>query len=308
MRPASARAGAPEAVRGRRDAAERAPGPAGAMRPAEEARSRAGTAPPPAWRARGRGGPAPWSRTGGWGPAEAPRAAAVCGCSGGWRSSSARRMRRSASSFVRRRLSACTVSARNWAISCDWRSKRSSTSRKIAASMSSVPPVSASSIPTPGRGRSGAEGPSAGGRRSVSSSSPLRTSSERGMRRRPFRTTERSEPRSTRRAIAFRLSPVRSAASVMVYVRKSSLESRVPVPGPGFCRTAPGSAKEEVPRGCHSGVSRRGRRGRSGYPAAGHGPERERYRPRTGFWAPRRPDSARPALGWGQSRGVAQPG
>jgi hypothetical protein len=36
------------------------------------------------------------------------------------------------------------------------------------------------------------------------------------MRRRPFRTTERSDPRSTRRAIAFRLTPVSSAASLIV--------------------------------------------------------------------------------------------
>jgi hypothetical protein len=105
------------------------------------------------------------------------------------------------------------------------------------------------------------------------------------MRRRPFRTTERSEPRSTRRAIAFRLRPVRSAASVMVYVRKVSLESRYPVPGPGFCRTPAGCGKQDVPRGCHNGVSERGRRGRSGYPAAGSGPEIRRFVSGGDSWA-----------------------
>jgi len=59
---------------------------------------------------------------------------------------------------------------------------------------------------------SGAAAPSSGTR-------PARTSSERGTSRRPLRTSERSEPRSIRRAIAFRLSPVRSAASAIVYVR-----------------------------------------------------------------------------------------
>ena len=108
------------------------------------------------------------------------------------------------------------------------------------------------------------------------------------MRRRPFRTTERSEPRSTRRAIAFRLSPVRSAASVMVYVRKVSLESRYPVPGPGFCRTAAGCGKQNVPRGCHNGVSEGADGGRSGYPAAGNGPESGDFLPGGDSWA-RRP-------------------
>ena len=127
------------------------------------------------------------------------------------------------------------------------------------------------------------------------------------MRRRPFRMTERSEPRSTRRAIAFRLRPVRSAASLMVYVRKVSLESRYPVPGTGFCRTPPGTGKEDVPRGCHKGVPGRGRRGRSGYPAAGTAPKRAISTPR-GIPGFRGPGPCRAALGWGQSRGVAQPG
>ena len=84
-----------------------------APRPASSARSRAD---------RGRSRP----------PAAARRAAPPASGCWGWRSSSASRTRSSASSFVRRRLSACTVSARYCAISCDWRSKRSRTSRKSA--------------------------------------------------------------------------------------------------------------------------------------------------------------------------------
>ena len=79
------------------------------------------------------------------------------------------------------------------------------------------------------------------------------------------------------------------------------------LPGPGLCRTPPGAGKEDVPRGCHSGVSRRGRRGRSGYPAAGHGPERSGIDPARGS-GPAASRLGAPALGWGQSRGVAQPG
>ena len=47
----------------------------------------------------------------------------------------------------------------------------------------------------------------------------MRINSLRGISRLPERSTERTDPRSTRRAIAFRLSPVTSAASVMVKFR-----------------------------------------------------------------------------------------
>src|SRR5215208_4859679 len=49
--------------------------------------------------------------------------------------------------------------------------------------------------------------------------SPTRANSLRGMSRLPERRTERTEPRSTRRAMALRLSPVNSAASVIVRLR-----------------------------------------------------------------------------------------
>ena len=86
------------------------------------------------------------------------------------------------------------------------------------------------------------------------------------MRRRPLRTTERSDPRSTRREIAFRLMPVRSAASVMVYVRTPSpLERRI-LPNLGR------SGNLVPSRGLPAGVAQRGKRGPRRVPRHRRGP------------------------------------
>jgi hypothetical protein len=121
------------------------------------------------------------------------------------------------------------------------------------------------------------------------------------MRLRPFRTTDRSDPRSTRRAIAFRLSPVSSAASVIVYVRKlSSLGRRL-------CRTRRGRATRGVPRGSHTGVAARGKGYPAGCPAAEIAPERGQIRAEGDVGVrPGVEDVSRLVLE--QSRGVAQPG
>ena len=84
------------------------------------------------------------------------------------------------------------------------------------------------------------------------------------MRRRPLRTTERSDPRSTRRAIAFRLRPVSSAASVIVYVRNpSSLEPWIlpnhgaagnSQPTPGVPHRGHPEGKTGRERGTHSEI------------------------------------------------------